>query len=66
MKWYRGKPVEVAGLGRFHFENTVWDLMIEWPTLNIGTVVMALMVPANGCLNATIWYKASPSEIEVA
>jgi hypothetical protein len=37
------------------------DFMTEWPTLNIGTIMTAIMTPATGYHNSTVWYKSNPT-----
>lgn len=37
------------------------EFMFVWPTLNIGTIMSAIMVPATGYHNTTAWYGSNPS-----
>lgn len=41
------------------------DFMTEWPTMNIGTIMTAIMVPGNDHHNSTVWYKSNPSASEI-
>lgn len=34
--------------------------MSEWPTWNIATIMTAIMVPASGYHNTTMWYGNNP------
>ncbi len=31
-------------------------ILTEWPTFNIGTILSAIMIPADHYYNATTWY----------
>lgn len=35
--------------------------MFVWPTLNIATIMSAIMVPAAGYHNTTAWYGHNPT-----
>lgn len=37
------------------------EFMFVWPTLNIATIMSAIMVPATGYHNTTAWYGQNPS-----
>jgi hypothetical protein len=37
------------------------DIMFQYPTLNIETIMSAIMVPGSGYHNTTAWYGANPS-----
>ena len=49
--------------GNVHFEeqDLFTDFMSEWPTFNIATIMTAVMVPANGYHNTTVWYGYNPT-----
>lgn len=34
--------------------------MSHWPTFNIATIMTAVMVPATGYHNTTVWYGSNP------
>jgi len=36
------------------------NFMSEWPTFNIATIMTAIMVPATGYHNTTVWYGNNP------
>ncbi len=36
--------------------------MSQWPTFNIATIMTAIMVPATGYRNTTVWYGSNPTE----
>ena len=61
----RRVPVEnrIRERGNLHFEEQelFTDFMAEWPTLNIATIMTAVMVPANGYHNTTVWYGYNPT-----
>ena len=47
-------------------EHTLFeDFMTEWPTFNIATIMTAIMIPANGYHNTTVWYSYNPSEYTI-
>ena len=35
-------------------------VMSEWPTFNIATIMTAVMIPATGYHNTTVWYGHNP------
>jgi hypothetical protein len=37
------------------------EFMTVWPTFNIATIMTAIMVPATGYHNTTVWYASNPS-----
>jgi len=42
--------------------------MFKWPTFNIATIMSAIMVPASGYHNTTVWYGSNPkvtNEVEL-
>lgn len=41
------------------------DFMTEWPTMNIGTIMTAIMVPGSSYHNATVWYKSNPTSSQL-
>ena len=43
-------------------ENTLLhDFMSQWPTFNIATIMTAIMIPASGYHNTTVWYGHNPT-----
>ncbi len=62
----RRVPVELrlGERGNIHFEEQTLldDFMSVWPTFNIATIMTAVMVPATGYHNTTVWYAQNPSE----
>ena len=48
--------------GNIHLEeqNLIDEFMFVWPTFNIGTIMTAIMVPATGYHNTTVWYGHNP------
>jgi len=36
------------------------EFMFQWPTFNIATVITAIMTPATGYHNTTVWYGNNP------
>ena len=38
------------------------SFMSQWPTFNIATIMTAIMVPATGYRNTTVWYGSNPAE----
>lgn len=57
-------PVEkrMAERGNQNFtEQTMMDgFMGKWPTFNIATILTAVMIPATGYHNTTVWYGSNP------
>ena len=37
------------------------EFMSHWPTFNIATIMTAIMVPATGYHNTTVWYGHNPN-----
>jgi hypothetical protein len=37
------------------------EFMFVWPTLNIASIMSAIMVPGTGYHNVTAWYGQNPS-----
>lgn len=42
-------------------EDLFEDFMKIWPTFNIATIMTAIMVPATGYHNTTVWYGSNPT-----
>lgn len=38
------------------------EFMTNWPTFNIATIMTAIMIPATGYHNTTVWYATNPSQ----
>jgi len=39
--------------------------MFVWPTMNIATIMSAIMVPAKGYHNTTAWYGENPTGVSL-
>lgn len=61
----RRVPVEMRlrDRGNIHFEEQelLDDFMFQWPTFNIASIMTAIMVPADGYHNTTVWYGDNPT-----
>jgi hypothetical protein len=36
------------------------EIMSQWPTFNIATIMSTVMVPSTGYHNTTVWYGSNP------
>jgi len=41
------------------------DYMTQWPSMNIATIMTAIMNTATGYHNSTVWYKANPTATSI-
>lgn len=48
------------GNTNFTEQTLIDEFMSHWPTFNIATIMTAIMVPASGYHNTTVWYGENP------
>jgi len=54
------KKVQERGNKGFTEQTLLDNFMMQWPTFNIATVMTAVMSPATGYHNTTVWYGLNP------
>jgi len=62
------KRMRERGNKNFTEQTLLDEYMFKWPTFNIATIMSAIMVPASGYHNTTVWYGSNPkvtNEVEL-
>lgn len=55
------KKMRERGNKDFKEQTLLDEFMFQWPTFNIATIMTAIMVPASGYHNTTVWYGHNPT-----
>ena len=60
------KRMHERGNKNFDEHTLINEFMSIWPSFNIATIMTAIMIPATGYHNTTVWYGHNPKNLQVA
>lgn len=60
------KRMHERGNKNFDEHTLINEFMSIWPSFNIATIMTAIMIPATGYHNTTVWYGQNPKNLQVA
>lgn len=55
------KKLIQLGNSKFTEQVLLDQVMFQWPTFNIATIMTAIIVPSSGYHNTTVWYGHNPT-----